>query len=351
MPSTNVWYCCGCGFGPCNSFIDQYCPNCQALRCTGCKTTSIRSASPTLPQRKTSNHDIKKSNRDVKISYKTNKASDRNIKILDQNVNISDQNAEASDQRSTPPSAIFSLPTMPSTALTANSVVTHGEMRQAVNELAIILMEDHELEKLFITAMNDKRISPDRFARNFKRLLKLFARDLKQEIREAADLELARFVSSKAGLVPAVVRQKLEPRRGNVKEPQIEDGPLDKEIMDVSTDDEAPEEEAKNQNFVALVAHGRTFIEKSAAFRELRKNFGNFLNSQSGQNILHESTIESESQSETSSNMSPTSLFQKFQRNVWALLCCITLRESHIPPGHQRIRWINVCSSHRRREL
>ncbi|KUL86029.1 hypothetical protein ZTR_06481 [Talaromyces verruculosus] len=208
---------------------------------------------------------------------------------------------------------------MPSTALTANSILTQGEMRQAVNELAIILMEDHELEKLFMAARNDKRISPDRFARNFKRLLKRFAQDLKEEMREAADLELARFVSSKAGLVAAVVRQKLETWRGNVKEPQIEDDPLDKEIMDVSTDDEAPEEEAKNQHFAVLVAHGRTFIEESAAFRELRKNFGNFLKSQTEQNIRLESTIESETRFETSSNMSPTGLFQKIQWNSLAL--------------------------------
>ena len=174
---------------------------------------------------------------------------------------------------------------------------TQGEMRQAVNELAYILMEDHELEKLFMAAGYDKRISPDRFARNFKRLLKRVTQDLKEEMREAADLELARFVSSKAGLVVAVVRQKLETWRGNVKEPQIEDDPLDKEIMDVSTDDEAPEEEAKNQNFAALVAHGRTFIEESAAFRELRKNFGKFLKFQSEQNIRLESTIESETRS------------------------------------------------------
>lgn len=216
-------------------------------------------------------------------------------------------------------------------------------MRQAVNELAFILMEDHELDKLFMGAGSDKRISPDQFARNLKRLLKRFAQDLKEEMRESADLELARFVSSKAGLVAAVVRQKLETWRGNVKEPQIEDDPLDKEIMDVSTDDESPKEEAKNQHFAALVAHGRTFIEESAAFRELRKNFGDFLKSQSEQNIRLESTIESETQFETSSNMSPTGLFQKFQRNVWALLSCIKLRESHIPTGHQRIRWINVC--------
>jgi hypothetical protein len=41
MPSTTVWYCCSCGFGPCNESIDYFCPNCQERRCNGCKTSRI----------------------------------------------------------------------------------------------------------------------------------------------------------------------------------------------------------------------------------------------------------------------------------------------------------------------
>lgn len=41
MPSTTVWYCCQCGFGPCNDSIDYFCPNCQVKRCYGCETSRI----------------------------------------------------------------------------------------------------------------------------------------------------------------------------------------------------------------------------------------------------------------------------------------------------------------------
>uniref|UniRef100_A0A093UVB6 Synaptotagmin-like protein 4 n=1 Tax=Talaromyces marneffei PM1 TaxID=1077442 RepID=A0A093UVB6_TALMA len=41
MPSTTVWYCCGCGYGPCNYSIDDYCPDCQRRRCGACKIARI----------------------------------------------------------------------------------------------------------------------------------------------------------------------------------------------------------------------------------------------------------------------------------------------------------------------
>jgi hypothetical protein len=41
MPSTTVWFCCNCGFGPCNVSIDYFCPSCQEKRCYNCKTSKI----------------------------------------------------------------------------------------------------------------------------------------------------------------------------------------------------------------------------------------------------------------------------------------------------------------------
>lgn len=41
MPSITVWYCCSCGFGPCNDSLDYFCPSCQERRCYNCKTSRI----------------------------------------------------------------------------------------------------------------------------------------------------------------------------------------------------------------------------------------------------------------------------------------------------------------------
>lgn len=41
MPSTIVWYCCACGFGPCNNSLDSSCPSCHVDRCYNCRTAKI----------------------------------------------------------------------------------------------------------------------------------------------------------------------------------------------------------------------------------------------------------------------------------------------------------------------
>ena len=119
--------------------------------------------------------------------------------------------SEISNDVSAPPSVIFSLQTVLSTAITGNSLLTHAEMKKATDELVSIFLDNQELEMLYRVAIDDKRIGPGRFARNFKRLLKVFLLDLKKEIRDAVDLELVNLISSKAGFVATGIRQVLEP--------------------------------------------------------------------------------------------------------------------------------------------
>lgn len=117
-----------------------------------------------------------------------------------------------------------------------------------------------------------------------------------------------------------------------------------KENMDVSSDDEGPEE-ANNEQFAALVAQGRNFIEESNAFKKLRKDFRNFVMPRPKQILQPEPTVVSETCYEVSPDPvpgPPLGLVQKIYRNVLALLSSIGLRENDIPPGHQRIRWMNV---------
>lgn len=81
------------------------------------------------------------------------------------------------------PASIFSLQTMLSTAITEDSLLTHAEIKRATDELISIFLDDRELKIMYRAATDDKRIGPDRFARNFKRLLKAFSLDLKEEAR------------------------------------------------------------------------------------------------------------------------------------------------------------------------
>lgn len=105
------------------------------------------------------------------------------------------------DEISAPASVVFSLHSMLSTTITENTILAHTEVKRATDDLVSIFLEDRELKMLYKLAMEDERIDPERFQRNFKRLLKAFSQDLKVQVRESLDLKLANLVSSRAGLV------------------------------------------------------------------------------------------------------------------------------------------------------
>jgi len=137
-----------------------------------------------------------------------------------------------------------------------------------------------------------------------------------------------------------------EPVSGRIRAEELpnEEGLPSKEDMDVSSDSEGPEE-ANNERFAALVAQGRNFIEESNAFKKLRKDFRKFVMPPPKQILQPEPTVASETCYEVSPGPVPglpLGLALKIYRNVLVLLSSIGLRENDIPPGHQRIRWINV---------
>lgn len=82
--------------------------------------------------------------------------------------------SDVSDDASCPPSIVFSMRSILSTALT------------------------------------------ERFARNFRRLLKLFSANLKEEAQDSFDMQLANIVLSKAGFVANTIRDK---NQGHIRWP------------------------------------------------------------------------------------------------------------------------------------
>jgi hypothetical protein len=125
--------------------------------------------------------------------------------------------------------------------------------------------------------------------RNFGRLLKGFAADLKEESQEAIDIDVANLISSRAGLISDKIGSKLEqkfsqPDKTSILFPQnhteggFQSSPTD-ELHNASSDDEDEQEpeRALDEKFVALVSHGRDFIEESTALQKLREDFRKFV--------------------------------------------------------------------------
>ncbi|QKX64622.1 uncharacterized protein TRUGW13939_11797 [Talaromyces rugulosus] len=95
-------------------------------------------------------------------------------------------------------SEIFSLPSVQSTAVTNNSSFTQAEIRKATDKLVDIFLGNDELNNLYKLAMNDQRIGPDRFVRNFKRLLQAFSRNLKKRKSRGIPLRIGEICFAKS---------------------------------------------------------------------------------------------------------------------------------------------------------
>jgi hypothetical protein len=278
-----------------------------------------------------------------------------------ENIDAASPFSRISDYGLVPPS-IFSLPSLALTALTGQSVLSSVEIRRATDELIDIFLKDSELENRYRLALHDRHIRSDRLARNFKRLLMLFSRNLKEEACDSVDVELANFVASNAGLVATKMHQTLQagvldtPSEEDqmsqaVTKPMIDTGLLDEDeiLNDTFQADVAHQSEDGNEEkFAALVAQGRSFIELSDAFQKLRKDFRNFVSPQTHSTFSglpassDESTIASNKTIYSSHNWSA---IQKMYCFIIGMLSCLGLIEPALKQHHQRVRWRNVCAT------
>lgn len=118
--------------------------------------------------------------------------------------------SDTSNPPSSNPPSIFSLQSIQSTTLTADTHLTAGEMNTAIDKLVGIFMNDKEMAPLYPEAIVESRITAARFVRNFRRLLKSFAVGLEEGAQEAIDLDLANLIWSRAGLIADQIGNKLD---------------------------------------------------------------------------------------------------------------------------------------------
>ncbi|CAG8276302.1 unnamed protein product [Penicillium salamii] len=264
------------------------------------------------------------------------------------------------------PSSIFSLLSIQSTALTTDTQFTADEMYAAIDELVGIFLHDSEMASLYREAIYERRIAPARFVRNFRRLLKRFAVNLKEEAQEAIDLDLANFVLSRAGLVADNIGGKLEKLYSRPDTTSVQSQGVQArdslrahhtaELDDVSSDDEVEEELDREleEKFTALVSHGRSFIKESTALQKLRKELKNFIfppHSNKRLDTEPVSEVRSWYQGWVNYATSRTlgwemsheapGCMTKEHLNLKGLLSSIGLLEGSVPKGYQRFRWIN----------
>ncbi|KAE8363618.1 hypothetical protein BDV27DRAFT_158635 [Aspergillus caelatus] len=105
-----------------------------------------------------------------------------------------------------------------------SSQSSQGELRAiAISELASLLLNDDKLRALFPTAM--LRVGPDRFQRNFTRILKKFGRNLKGEAANELQSQAAHFVQLSAQRTATEIRKMLQQDNTKLPIEQRSDAP------------------------------------------------------------------------------------------------------------------------------
>jgi hypothetical protein len=92
------------------------------------------------------------------------------------------------------PSSIFSLESYSSSA----SSVISSQLVSAIEEITLLLCGDDILIPLYQTCFTSKDIGKQRFEDNFRRLLKIYARDLEAEVSDPLEVKAAAFMRSRA---------------------------------------------------------------------------------------------------------------------------------------------------------
>lgn len=169
------------------------------------------------------------------------------------------------------------------TLVSTLSGFTVVELEGATVELQGIFQKDADLVSLYRQGIKDASIGPERLQRNVVRLLRLFARDLRQEARQELEKMASRFVSTKARYIAQciveeyhdqAIEQEPHQLKAKQKETECDDRQRneDQEELD-DVDDLVPVDEDLFEDLPTL----RTFLVNSAAFQVFREELTKFV--------------------------------------------------------------------------
>jgi len=206
------------------------------------------------------------------------------------------------------------------------SHLSEQEFQSATTELVSILLNDENLKPLYSKALESPKIGGQGFERNFRRLLKKFAVDLKKEAEYPLQVQAARFVGAQATLVAANIREALQThgvktQENTDQETSLAENPIiiaeeeQQSMLDLSirkwiskteTSSYAEASEVPDTDDVDLssleLVEVKQFILSSNAFVALKHNFTNFLyppieppSKQAGHDTLPEENTKHES--------------------------------------------------------
>ncbi|KAF2685721.1 hypothetical protein K458DRAFT_300149 [Lentithecium fluviatile CBS 122367] len=259
--------------------------------------------------------------------------------------------------------SVFSIRSLASSAtdLAKASGYSVDDIATATEELLAIFHKDSDLAPLYLSAIEDSSIGPQRLQRNLRRIFKQYAEHLKSEANDQLEFLASRLVSSKAGFLAQsivercseiTVTMKHETLHNTGGEEKSDLGQKGKEEDDDHEDEEEEEEEASfvyNADFGDVVAF-RKFLRNSDAFQSLRTQIQNFVLPKPSRITRPEVAIEgddtgahSEAKDQEQRGVKPTQILRRIMWTFDTFLVATGYLEPPLEPARVRLRWKCRC--------
>ncbi|KAF2621158.1 hypothetical protein BU25DRAFT_354992 [Macroventuria anomochaeta] len=257
--------------------------------------------------------------------------------------------------------SVFSIASLHSaaTGLSVASGFSAAQIETATKELLHIFLDDQVLASLYTVAVERVDIGPVRLQRNIGRLLKAFARDLRNEAEQELEKLAARLVSAKRYYVAQAIIDRYEIRAPSelTSHPQ---SPLRSQQREDSSDEEEEEvdegrmEEPVDEDLIEDLLAFRQFLAAGEAFERFRRQLEAFvlpkLTEVKNETTVGEPSTNMESAPNPGSRLpeqakqkvQPTVL-SKIQKATAHLVSAAGLLEPPLDCGWVRLRWQCRC--------
>jgi len=267
--------------------------------------------------------------------------------------------------------SIISIDGPPSLTTGSTLSDTFKIFTSAAEEFAEILLGDNVLQQLLPAAF--ERAGPERFKRNFARLIAKYAMNLRAEARTQNQSEAARLVRSRAKHIAYIIARSMQPTKETLAVPQATVSTLEREVdlerfleqlvphskLDLDPDasdlepnpdasdlepnlDEQEEDEADEPETPRLsnLDEVKRFMIESKAFQNLREDFRHFTFPIRPTNIPTLITGTEKHQSRYLRSLSEwmVKIYNSALKNFGLI-------EQELAPGYHRVQWTCVSSA------
>jgi hypothetical protein len=196
-----------------------------------------------------------------------------------------------------------------------------------------LLSNDEFLRPLYQEAIKSESIGAERFARNFRRLLKTYSQDLKEEASEKLEFDAAKLAHISSRHVVDSIKQRYS---WEVPESSEVD-----EVVEDSSDEEA----TSAVEALSTLAPVKNFLTKTSPYAKLQRDFQSFVK----QSVKANAETDGRLEWRQAQNL-PDELLLADPRTEqgWASvmrqwLARVGILEKPLEPGKVRIRWKCCC--------